>query len=332
MARMKPLLVMVLVALMLPLARDSHAQESRTVRAREAVVLVTSPEPVRITAAPTRGAAAVHESQTPRAFLLTYSAPDTSAVFTEHVRFTVGTNERTMTITVTPADNDRIYAEAFKALFIVFVIALLLESGLSTLFNWRPFVVYFDGRGMKTVVSVVAAYLFVNGFRLDIVTQLVNVYSQRTPPYDPSVEGRFVTALVIAGGSAMVNNLLVALGFRSVRTAADVAPKPPKTEGWISVGLDRIRAVGPVDVLVGDPALGPPVAGTIVGGRRRSALTRLFLRDQSRFPQSGGFAVAAGSNCAVVLKGLDSQGVPISASWGPNTIAAGGIVDLVIKL
>src|SRR5438034_633021 len=82
------------------------------------------------------------------------------------------------------------------ALFVLLVVALLLESGLAVVFNWRPFVVYFDGRGVKTVVSVVFAYLFISNFSLDIVTRLVNVYSQRNPPFDIQRAGLFLTSLI----------------------------------------------------------------------------------------------------------------------------------------
>jgi hypothetical protein len=61
-------------------------------------------------------------------------------------------------------------------------------------------------------------------------------------------------------------------------------------------------------------------------------LGRLFLRDLSRFPTSGGFAVRAGTTCEVRLVGRDAAGNAISVQWGPNTIAPGAIVDLELTL
>jgi hypothetical protein len=214
------------------------------------------------------------------------------------------------------------------------VIALLLESGLAVLFNWRPFVATFDGRGVKTVISVVIAYIFLKHFKLDIVTRLVNIYSEAYTPFESHFVGRFITALVIAGGSAAVNNVLVALGFRSVRTSDEISPKPPKSEGWISVTLKRKDAVGPVDVLIGDPANGgPPAAGSITGGTRRTAFMRFFLRDQNRFPMSGGFAVKAGTQCEIRIEGEDKAGKSLPPDkWGPKPIAAGAIVDIELTL
>jgi len=321
------------VVLLALVAREVDAQESATVRAGETRALAVGSQPITVTSPATKGVTVVTDSTTtPKSYALLYTAPATSSVFTETIKYANPT-EHSVDVTVTPAGSEKVYAEAFKALFVLFVVALLLESGLAVLFNWRPFLVTFDGRGMKTVMSVFVAYVFVVHFKLDIVTRLVNVYSEASPPFENGFVGRALTALIIAGGSAAVNNLLVALGFRSVRTAEQVTPKPPPTVGWISVTLDRKKAIGPVDVLIGDPNGGTPVGGTIHGGAPRWKLLRLFLRDPSRFPMSGGFAVPAGTNCEVRLEGKDGQGSPVTpATWGPKKIAAGGIIDLALSL
>jgi hypothetical protein len=307
-------------------------RETHTIRAHSTLAFGIASPQIVITSPPARGKTSVTEvAGAPKTFQLLYTAPETSSVFTESFSFTNPTLN-TVTVTVVPAD-DVVYEEAFKALFVVFVIALLLESGLATLFNWRPFVETFDGRGVKTLISVAAALLFIRGFQLDIVTRLVNIYSQSDTPFENSWLGYIVTALVVAGGSAAVNNLLVALGFRSVKTAEEVRPKPAKTKGWIAVALKRKEAVGPVDVFIGDPAGGdPPVAGTISGDTRRQGIVRFFLRDRSRFPMSGGFEVPEGTNCKVQIKGKNGDGKEIAAEWGPEKIAAGAIVDLELPL
>ena len=311
--------------------------EAHTVRAGQSVALATgSTAPIAVTTDAKRGKTSISETATtPKQFTLLYNAPETNAAFTESVVFTNPTSH-SVDVTVVPGDG-AIYQQAFKSLFVLFVLALLLESGLAVLFRWRPFLVYFDGRGVKTVVSVGFALLFVWSFDMDIVTDLVNVYSQRAKPFQHGFEGYVITALIVAGGSAAVNNILVALGFRSVVTHADIAPKPPRTEGWISVTLLRKDAIGPVDVLIGAPPVPPaarsPIAGTITGGRRRTNLVRLFLRDTSRFPTSGGHAVLAGSVCQVQLRGIDRNGIEVlSRVWGPETIAPGAIIDLELSV
>lgn len=333
-------LVTLAMALIVAVARPAMAQaplEAHTVRAGQTVALATgSTAPVAVTTDAKRGKTSISETATtPKQFTLLYTAPETSTAFTESIVFT-NPASHSVDITVVPGDG-AVYQQAFKSLFVLFVLALLLESGLAVLFRWRPFLVYFDGRGVKTVVSVGFALLFVWSFDMDIVTDLVNVYSQRATPFQHGIEGFLITALIVAGGSAAVNNILVALGFRSVVTHADIAPKPPRTEGWISVTLLRKAAVGPVDVLIGavpvPPVARSPIAGTITGGRRRTNLVRLFLRDASRFPTSGGYAVLAGSICQVQLRGIDKNGSEVlSRVWGPETIAPGAIIDLELTV
>lgn len=325
-----------IVALALPASAQAPA-EAHTVRAGQSVALVTgSTASIAVTTDAKRGKTSISETATtPKQFTLLYTAPETEVAFTETVIFTNPTAHSTE-VTVVPGDG-AIYQHAFKSLFVLFVLALLLESGLAVLFRWRPFLVYFDGRGIKSVISVAFALLFVSTFGMDIVTDLVNVYAQRGTPFQRGPEGYLITALIVAGGSAAVNNIFVALGFRSVVTLAQIAPKPPRTEGWISVTLLRKQAQGPVDVLIGappvPPATQPPIAGTITGGSRLTKFVRLFVRDASRFPMSGGFAVPAGSLCQVQLKGLDANGQPVvSRVWGPETIAPGAIVDLELTM
>jgi hypothetical protein len=225
-----------------------------------------------------------------------------------------------------------IYTQSFKALFVLFIIATILESGLAVIFNWRPFIQLFDARGVKTIVAVLFALFFVYMFGLDIVTRLVNVYSETD--YPVNFPGTLITALVLAGGSSGVNNLLVALGFRSVKTSEQITPKPPPTEAWISVRLIRVDAEGPVTVLIGPHDAALPVAGTISGSSSTSALRRFFLRDYGRFPTAGGFAVTPGAQAYDVrLEGVDKKGgTKVSSTWGPYPLAAGAIVDIELRL
>lgn len=307
--------------------------DAHTVRAGQSVALVTgSVAPIAVTTDAKRGKTSISEtSTTPKQFTLLFTAPETDATFTETIAFTNPT-AHSVDVIVVPGDGAT-YQRAFKSLFVLLVLALLVESGLAVLFRCRPFLVYFDGRGIKTVISVAFALLFVSTFQMDIVTDLVNVYAQRGAPYPHGIEGYLITALIVAGGSAAVNNIFVSLGFRSVLTLAQMAPKPPRSEGWISVTLLRNHAQGPVDVLIGappvPPATHPAIAGTITGGTRLTKFVRLFIRDASRFPISGGFSVPAGSLCQVQLNGVDANGQPVvSRVWGPETIAPGAIVDL----
>lgn len=316
--------------------QNAFAQDTLTVtvNAGQKRELTSSAQPIAVTEpAPDRRRGTIETTQSGAGdavrYALVYTAPEAVSEFTETIKYT-NPMEHTVVVTVVPRKDD-VYNAAFRTLFIAFVIAVLLESGLAVLFNWRPFLVVFDGRGVRAPISFAIAFLLLRGFDLDLLTRLVNVYSQRTPPFDDSFFGYVISALVIAGGSAAVNNVLVALGFRSVRSADDVRPKPPKTEGWISVTLVRDQVQGPVQVLIG-PKDAPRVAGTIGVGRKPNAFTKLFVRDPTRFPTVGGFALPDGTTFIVRLKGEDKDGKEKTSDFGPETIAAGAIVDITLKL
>jgi hypothetical protein len=219
------------------------------------------------------------------------------------------------------------YEKAFKILFIAFVVALLLESGLAVLFNWRPFLMLFDARGVRTVVSVLFGYIFVKAFDIDIVRELVAAYSSSAPK-ESEFGSQFISALILAGGSAGVNKLLIGLGFRQVKTVEEVVAKPPPTHAWISVALTRNNAKGPVDVNVGQAGT-VVVAGTIASSSRRLGILTYFIRDYGRFPPSGGFAVNPNIPVTVQLIGVDENNAIVqSPIWSAPGLAAGAIVDL----
>lgn len=223
--------------------------------------------------------------------------------------------------------------EAWSILVQMFVIAVLLEQALSVIFNWRPFLANFDARGVKTIVSVLTAWLVVTAFKLDLFKDLVNAYATNKVESDFST--KVLTAFILAGGSGGVNNLLVKLGFRSMRSAEQIAPKPPHKEAWIAVRLVRDQAVGLVAVSIGVEGTTPPVAGMIAGSSGNAGLLRYFLVDRGRFPTVGGYSLTPedGKQYIVQLDGFDAQRKQLaSAKWGPHAIAPGAIIDIEIRL
>jgi hypothetical protein len=316
----------------------AHAEDKKTVQAGASVVIATSDKTIVDKSGPLRGTVSIIESPTtPKTYAIVYLAPKTTSDFTDAIKYSDGT-DHTVLVSVTASTepptltSNSIYTQSFKTLFVLFIIATILESGLAVIFNWRPFIQLFDARGVKTIVAVLFAWFFVSMFGLDIVTRLVNVYAETD--YPVNFPGTLITALVLAGGSSGVNNLLVALGFRSIKTSEQIAPKPPRTEAWISVRLIREAAVGPVTVLIGPHGAALPVAGTITGSSNASPLRRFFLRDYGRFPTAGGFSVTPGTQAYEVrLEGVDNTGAArVSPSWGPYPLAAGAIVDIELRL
>jgi hypothetical protein len=226
--------------------------------------------------------------------------------------------------------SNRTFGDAFTVLFLLFVLAVVLESALAILFNWRPFVERLNARAVRPLVSFAVALLLVFTFDIDLVTAMVNVI--RLSAESPSPWGRILTAMVIAGGSAGVNNLMVGLGFRQVRTPETAVPKPPAKHGWISVSVVRKEAVGPVSVSIGVPTAGKTPFVHVIRESTRPGW-RYFLRDPGRFPGSGGYTVAAGSDVTVEVKAdTNNPAAPLVKTWGPNLIGEGAIIDLTFEM
>jgi hypothetical protein len=234
------------------------------------------------------------------------------------------------------------YPDAFIALVLLFFLAVVLESALAVIFNWRPFVETFNPRAVRPLVAVIVSYFIVDGFKLDLVGSLVEAI--RPGGATPASDGFFtfskaLTALVIAGGSAGVNSLLIALGYRQIKTPETVAPKPPPDKAWIAVKARRDEAVGPIEVLIGPkPAVegaDPPIVGVIPGNSGGGPFS-YFLANKGRFPTYGGHTLQPdGTEYVVVLSARSKDPAktePVKVKWGPHTFARGAIVDIEITI
>jgi hypothetical protein len=101
----------------------------------------------------------------------------------------------------------------FNVLFFFLALSLVFESAMSVIFDWRLFIRYFEGRGIKTPVIVGTAFLVFSSYNLDIVHDLLEALNQKDQ--DRSMMGQFLTALLIAGGSGGVFRIFARLGIRS---------------------------------------------------------------------------------------------------------------------
>ena len=235
-----------------------------------------------------------------------------------------------------PGTDPNVMGASGKALIKLFILAVILESALALLFNWKPFVAVFDGRGIKPLLSFVAALIVTFVFKPESFAELLAGYGSVLSP-DALWLSKVLEAMVIAGGSSGVNNMLVALGFRTNLSAAQVQPKPKPTEAWIAVALHRHDAVGPVLVEVGqgtDPAtVGWEVAGTIVGKTAPRSIFAFELRDFARFPTVGGWSVKPDLPYLLRLTGQGQDGRALeSTAWGPHALMSGAIVDIDLSL
>jgi hypothetical protein len=156
---------------------------------------------------------------------------------------------------------------------------------------------------------------------------LYNVNAQHTS----SLMGSILTALIIAGGSAGVNNILRSLGFREVVRPESETTRPPRDKAWLSVTHLNGDADDYVNVVLkmNDREV---VVGSITESRNPSWLARNFLRNRGRFPPSGGYTLDPDIKYEVKLEGdVVRDGTPRkvrSETWGPYEVAKGAVIDL----
>ena len=269
-----------------------------------------------------------------RQTLVYLSHPELSN-FNDTVTYKLGGEERTLTVFVAGGaktfGSEEVYEKAFQTLFILFMLAVVVESGLQLVFRWRPYLRSFNTAGVNALVAFTFSFILVRFFQLDITTQLVNAYTKPEQAFGNSFIGYVLTAMIIAGGSAGVNRVFRAFGFRPIGPPAEIAGPRDNTIAWISVALERDNAIGTVDVLFGDSGK-PAVIGSISGNRPQSWLSRLFFRDFGRFPQSGGFTVAVKDDQVIKLVGRNANGDPIEATWGPFHVGPRAIIDVELAL
>jgi hypothetical protein len=181
--------------------------------------------------------------------------------------------------------------------------------------------------------------MFVAHFQYDAVTALMNAV--RKTAEGSSLIGQLLTAATLAGGSSGVNTLLVALGFREVRTPKTEAPTVASDRAWVAIKVIQERSVGQVMVKIGAPIAGKaepdadlPLAGLISGGVHGSgsAFRRFFLRDLNRFPPYGGYQVPAAEACRIVLRAQAASGDEVISVPIDFIPAQRAIIDLTIRL
>lgn len=267
---------------------------------------------------------------------LVYVAPGGISGFKDNITYTLGAEEKTLEIEgragARTFGSTELYEASFKAIFVLFILAVVVESGLQLIFRWRPYLRTFNTASVNTIVALAFSLFFVSLFDLDIVTKLVNAYTAPANTHANSPVGLFLTAMIIAGGSAGVNRLFRAFGFRPITPPAEIAGPRDETQAWVSVTLRRDKAVGAVDVLFGEAGK-EAVIGTISGTSSKNPAKNLFFRDNGRFPRSGGYTVTVAENCALKLVGKDETGKVLpSRPWGPYDIGPRAIIDVECTL
>lgn len=226
-----------------------------------------------------------------------------------------------------------------NAAVMLFTIAVLLESAFSVLFNWRVFLTYFSLKGVRTIIMVAASYAIVTMLPIDIFAELVNAYQETGKTFSSNEVTQIITALILAGGSTGVNNMLVRLGYRSITRSEEVRPIPDKTKAWISIRVKKKEAVGAVTVSINKLGKEPSdddeaIAGSINYGR--PSLWGLIFGSVDRYPEHGGREVDVNKLYIVRISGTKQDGKPIEkllhSAAKPMRFAPGAIIDLQTTL
>jgi hypothetical protein len=120
------------------------------------------------------------------------------------------------------ASNEEIdkLAEVGNALLKYLVLAIIIESAMSTLFQWRWFQKASYRKGLKTPITVFVAFVVLSTYpTLDVLTDVLKVFGDKS--LDVQDGGakewitRLLTALLLAGGSSSFVSLYQKLGLRS---------------------------------------------------------------------------------------------------------------------
>lgn len=118
--------------------------------------------------------------------------------------------------------------EVGGVLLIFLVLSIVFESALSPVFNWRVFRNRFDGKGVKTPIVVILAFVVFWSYDLDIINDILVAvnYIAETDPRSYTLGGQALTALLIAGGSSGILNIYKRLGIRSPVPKPESKPAP----------------------------------------------------------------------------------------------------------
>src|SRR6266542_2275670 len=136
---------------------------TKNVEPGKEVKLVEDKQEIKVTKDPKNGTAQVNPpTGTDQTFKLLYRANDASERTTDELEYQInGGPLQKVSINVEPKAlefNPKANQDIFKAIFLLFLLAAVLESALAVIFNWRPFVETFNARAVRPLVSFLVAY------------------------------------------------------------------------------------------------------------------------------------------------------------------------------
>lgn len=182
--------------------------------------------------------------------------------------------------------------KAGQILLLILVLAILLETGLSTLFNWRLFLLYGEGRGIKTPIAFVVALLFVTQFKIDAIAEILTAFAVGGQEYKEGTGGMILTALIVAGGSSGIFTLFERLGIRNPLQRKETA-EAMRQKSHLKVQVTRhlVARTQPIQVKLDEKIIG------------------VIEANNNRFGKLIGHPIESGEH-SLEISGLDDKGEP----------------------
>jgi hypothetical protein len=186
---------------------------------------------------------------------------------------------------------------------VILVLAIILEIGLSTLFNWKFFQENLLGKGLRTPIAVAVSAFFVFHYKLDTVSDLLSAFTgDPESSFGKTTAGQIITAFVVAGGSSTVYELFRKLGIRT--------PFQPPAQ----IVIDLVRQNVPSTALV-NVTIDGKLAATV---------------EANRFPITGAYSLSAGTH-EIGLEARDATGAVKTVKQAVN-LDAGAEVKVAITI
>ena len=127
-----------------------------------------------------------------------------------------------------------------QVIILFLILSVALEMALTALFNWRFFLARFEGKGLKTPITVVLGLVIFLIYQVDLMAEVLTALGTQT---GNSFPGQFLSALAVTGGSNGVQRIFTLLKIRDPearRAKAEEAQKALATQARKS----RSRAKG----------------------------------------------------------------------------------------
>jgi hypothetical protein len=216
----------------------------------------------------------------------------------------------------------------------LFAVAVIMEQAMTALFQWRVYRTYFDARALKTPLMFLVGLGVVLSFKYDVFKDVLTLVSPGPGPSGETIS-KLLSALVLAGGSAGVYNLLVQLGFRSPPAPLTPIPTLDATEAWISVTVNTPEPIATVHIAekIADGSYQPAMLlGCLKQSKIRSVgafnmLLGVFLANPMRYPSYGGRKVKADTDYRITVKAGASE-----VTVFDGRIASRAIIDFVASV